>query len=106
MSKSVGSKASASRKLPAIHPGEILRVVIVPAAGLTETAIARKLGIFRQTLHDLLAERQPAAMALRPGQLFGNSAEFLLSLRRDHDLRILAMEMADEDAAIPTLGAA
>lgn len=96
------------RGLAPTHPGEILREDILPATGLTKTEIARKLGISRQTLHDLLAERQPVtvAMALRLGKLFGNSAEFWLNLQRNHDLRILEAEMADELAAIPTLDAA
>ncbi len=80
----------------------------LPATGLTKTEIARKLGVSRQTLHDLVAERQPVtvAMALRLGKLFGNSAEFWLNLQRNYDLRILEREMADELAAIPTLDAA
>lgn len=96
------------RGLAPAHPGEILREDILPATGLTKTEIARKLGISRQTLHDLLAERQPGtvAMALRLGKLLGNSAEFWLNLQRNHDLRILEQEMAEELAAIPTLDAA
>ncbi len=91
-----------------MHPGELLREDILPATGLTKTEIARKLGVSRQTLHDLVAERQPVtvAMALRLGKLFGNSAEFWLNLQRNYDLRILEREMADELAAIPTLDAA
>ena len=94
--------------LAPMHPGEWLREMIIPATGLTKTEIARKLGISRQTLHDLIAERQPVtvAMALRLGKLFGNSAEFWLNLQRNHDLRILEREMAEELAAIPTLDAA
>lgn len=94
--------------LAPMHPGELLREDILPATGLTKTEIARKLGVSRQTLHDLVAERQPVtvAMALRLGKLFGNSAEFWLNLQRNYDLRILEHEMADELAAIPTLDAA
>jgi len=94
--------------LAPMHPGELLREDILPATGLTKTEIARKLGVSRQTLHDLVAERQPVtvAMALRLGKLFGNSAEFWLNLQRNYDLRILEREMADELAAIPTLDAA
>ncbi|MET0366802.1 MAG: HigA family addiction module antitoxin [Methylobacterium sp.] len=94
--------------LAPMHPGELLREDVLPATGLTKTEIARKLGVSRQTLHDLVAERQPVtvAMALRLGKLFGNSAEFWLNLQRNYDLRILEREMADELAAIPTLDAA
>lgn len=90
------------------HPGEILREDILPATGLSKTEIARRLGVSRQTLHDVIAERQPVtpAMALRLGKLFGNSPDFWLNLQRNYDLRILEREMADELAAISTLDAA
>ena len=90
------------------HPGEILREDILPATGLFKAEIARRLGVSRQTLYDLIAERQPVtpAMALRLAKLFGNAPEFWLNLQRDHDLRTLGLQMADELAGITTLEAA
>ncbi|MDP4022351.1 HigA family addiction module antitoxin [Methylobacterium sp. NEAU 140] len=96
------------RGLAPMHPGEILREDILPATGLPQAEIARRLGVSRQTLDDLIAERQPVtpAMALRLAKLFGNAPEFWLNLQRDHDLRVLEREMAEELAAIPALDAA
>lgn len=90
------------------HPGEILREDILPALDIPKTGIAKRLGISRQTLYDILDEKQPVtpAMALRLGRLFGNSPEFWLNLQRDYDLRILEAEMADELAAITPVGQA
>jgi len=90
------------------HPGEILREDIFPAVGLTKVEIARRLGISRQTLYDILEERQPVtpAMALRLGRLFGNTPEFWLNLQRDYDLKILEAEMADQLSAIEPVRAA
>ncbi|SFU84780.1 addiction module antidote protein, HigA family [Methylobacterium sp. 174MFSha1.1] len=89
------------------HPGEILREDILPAVNLPKTEIARRLGISRQTLYDLIEERQPVtpAMALRLGRLFGNAPEFWANLQRDHDLRILEVRMASELAAIEPIAA-
>ena len=86
------------------HPGEILREDIIPAMALTKSEVARRLGISRQTLYDILAERQPVtpAMALRLGKLFGNSPEFWVNLQRDYDLRTLEPAMAKELDAIET----
>lgn len=94
--------------LAPMHPGEWLREMILPATGLPKTEIARRLGISRQTLYDLIAERQPVtpAMALRLAKLFGNAPEFWLNLQRDHDLRTLERQMADQLAGITTLDAA
>ena len=60
-----------------VHPGEMLREDILPAVGRPKTEIARLLGISRQTLYDILGEKQPVtpAMALRLARMFGGSAE-------------------------------
>lgn len=39
------------------HPGEILREDILPALGLSVTALADDLGVSRQAVHALLAKR-------------------------------------------------
>ncbi|WP_342447317.1 HigA family addiction module antitoxin [Methylobacterium platani] len=74
---------------------------------LPKTEIARRLGISRQTLYDLIEERQPVtpAMALRLGRLFGNAPEFWANLQRDLDLRTLEVRMASELAAIESIAA-
>lgn len=91
-----------------IHPGEVLREDVLPAVGRSKTEVAKLLGVSRQTLHDLLAERQPVTtrMALRLGRLFGNGPELWLRLQQNFDLVADAAAMADELAAIPILEAA
>lgn len=91
-----------------VHPGEILREDVLPALGRPKTEIARLLGISRQTLYDLLMERQPisAQMALRIGKLVGNGPNLWINMQKAYDLKIAEREMADEVARIPTLKAA
>ena len=48
--------------LPAMHPGELLREDILPALGRPRVEVARLLGVSRQALHAVLAERA----AVRP----------------------------------------
>jgi addiction module HigA family antidote len=93
--------------LAPMHPGELLREVTVPALELPKSEIARRLKISRQTLYDILDEKQPVtpAMALRLGKFFGNGPDFWLSLQREYDLRTLEPKMADELAAIETVAA-
>lgn len=90
------------------HPGELLREDVLPAIGRPKTEIARLLGISRQTLYDILDERQPVtpAMALRIGKLCGNGPEIWIAMQRAYDLTLAAEELADEIDKIPTLGAA
>jgi antitoxin HigA-1 len=91
-----------------IHPGEILREDVLPALGRPKTEIARSLGISRQTLYDILNERQPitAQMALRIGKLCGNGGDFWIRLQTRFDMQIAEAEMGDALDAIPMLRAA
>ena len=70
------------------HPGALLREIIVPALSVSKTSLAKSLGISRQTLYDLLAERQPVtpAMALRLQAAFGRSALGWLNMQLAYDL--------------------
>lgn len=91
-----------------IHPGEILREDVLPALGRPKTEIARLLGISRQTLYDILNEKQPvtATMALRLGKMCGDGAEIWLNLQKRYDLAIAERELGDALDAIPRLEAA
>lgn len=91
-----------------VHPGEILREDVLPALGRPKTEIARLLGISRQTLYDILNEKQPitAHMALRIGKLCGNGPEIWSNMQRRYDLKIAEAELGDALDAIPLLRAA
>jgi len=75
--------------LPPVHPGEIIKQDILPATGLSVTAAAKALGVSRQMLHDILAERKPlsAVMCLKISRLFGSTPEFWMRLQAAHDLK-------------------
>jgi len=91
-----------------IHPGEILREDVLPALGRPKAEIARLLGISRQTLYDILNEKQPvtATMALRIGKMCGNGPEIWLNMQKRYDLKIAERELGDALDAIPRLEAA
>ena len=91
-----------------MHPGELLREEILPAVGRPKTEIARLLGISRQTLYDILNEKQPVtpAMALRLAKMFGGSAESWVRMQSNYDLKIAERELGDTLDAIPLLKAA
>ena len=83
--------------LPLVHPGEILKEDVLPAVGLSVTAAAKALGVSRQMLHDILAERKPlsAVMCLRVSRLFGSSPEVWMRLQAAYDLK-----MAERDKKV------
>src|ERR1700676_2206018 len=55
------------RGLPPMHPGELLREEILPALDRPKTEIPKLLGVSRQTLYDVLKEKQPVTPAWRYG---------------------------------------
>ena len=71
-----------------IHPGELLAEDVIPATGKSKAEIARRLGISRQTLFDILAQRQPVTpqVAVRLGKLFGNGPGLWVRMQAAHDL--------------------
>ena len=70
------------------HPGAVLREDVLPNLGLSVSAFARSLGVSRQTLHAVLAERSgvSAELALRLGALLGNGAQLWLDMQTKYDL--------------------
>jgi antitoxin HigA-1 len=96
------------RGLKPMHPGEMLREDVLPALGKPKTEIARLLGISRQTLYDILDEKQPVTpgMALRLGKLLGNGPDLWINVQRAYDLAVAEHQLASEIKRIPTLPAA
>ena len=97
-----------TQALRPVHPGELLREDVLPAVARPKAEIARLLGISRQTLYDILNEKQPVtpAMALRLARMFGGSAESWVDMQRSYDLKIAEAELGDKLDAIPLLHAA
>lgn len=95
------------RGLPPMHPGELLREDVLPALGRSKAEVARLLGISRQSLYDILAEKQPVTprTALRLGKLLGNGPTLWLNLQRRYDLWQAELELKSEIDAMPTLAA-
>lgn len=94
--------------LAPMHPGELLREDVIPAVKRPKTEIAKLLGISRQTLYDILNEKQPVTpeVALRIGKLFGNGPTLWLNLQQKYDLWNAERKLAKQVAKIPTLEAA
>jgi antitoxin HigA-1 len=70
------------------HPGAFLREIVVPALPIAKAEFARTLGISRQSLYDILGERQPVTpgMAVRLGAVFETSAASWLNMQTAYDL--------------------
>jgi len=76
--------------LPLVHPGEIIKNDILPSVGLSVMAAAKALGVSRQMLHDILAERKhlSAVMCLKAARPFlGVTPELWMRLQAAYDLK-------------------
>ena len=95
-------------RLKPMHPGEMLREDVLPALSKSKTEIARLLGVSRQTLYDILDEKQPVTpgMALRLGKLLGDGPDLWINLQRAYDLAAAERNLAGKLKKIPTLTAA
>jgi addiction module HigA family antidote len=77
-----------AKKLPAIHPGEILREEFLDPMKLTPYAVAKAIGVPRTRIERLAREDTPitADTALRLARYFGTTAAFWMSLQAQYDL--------------------
>lgn len=76
------------RKRRPTHPGELLREEILPAAELTQTELAERLGISRRSVGELLRERRALTpdVAHRLARVFKTTPEFWMNLQQAVDI--------------------
>ncbi len=88
-----------SKKLPPIHPGEILREEFMKPRGLSSTALARALGVTPARINEIVRERRglSADIALRLARFFKTDAQSWLNLQMHYDVQCA------EDAAGRTI---
>ena len=79
------------------HPGLAVRHDCLEASGLTVTEAARKLGVSRKQLSDVVNLRSGISpeMAIRLDKAFGGGAEVWFQLQADFELA-QAMKKADD----------
>ncbi len=85
------------------HPGAILREDVLPALGLSVSETARQLGVTRQTLHRIMAEKVSITpgMAARLGRFCGNGPGLWLRMQQAYDLWHAERELRAELELIP-----
>lgn len=95
-------QAAAEPGFAPVHPGEVVRESVTEGLGLSVSAAARRIGVSRQTLHDVMAGRRAvtAEMALRLERLGAASAGILLRLQEEHDLALGRIRLSEELALI------
>jgi len=79
-----------TKRLPAIHPGEVLREEFLGPMKLTAYALAKAVGVPRTRIERLAREETPvtADTALRLSRYFGTTASFWMGMQAQYDLEI------------------
>jgi antitoxin HigA-1 len=93
---------------PHPHPGEHLREDWMPEFEVKAPTLAKRLGVPRSTLQNVLEERSgiTAELALRLGRVFGTSAQMWMNLQAEHDLSKAELSLAKKLKAMTPLRAA
>ena len=70
------------------HPGELLREETLPAASLSQSELAARLGVSRRIVNDLVHERRSVNpdLAHRLARIFNTTPEFWLRLQEAVDV--------------------
>ena len=73
---------------PPTHPGEMLNEEFVKPLGITQSALARRLGVSFPRLNEILHGKRGVTpdTALRLSRVVGMSPDFWLGLQQDWDL--------------------
>ena len=70
------------------HPGELIREDLLPETGISQTDLARLMGVSRRTISEVIHERRRLTpdIALRLAKVFNSTSEMWLNMQQAVDL--------------------
>ena len=85
------------KKLPNIHPGEVLLEEFLVPMKISQNALARRINVPPRRVNEIVLGKRAvtADTALRLGRYFGTSPQFWMGMQADHDLE--AAEQSAQD---------
>ena len=86
-----------SKKIPPIHPGEILQKEFLEPMKISQNRMAIAVGVPPRRINEIVhgKRRITADTALRLGRFFGMSPQFWLGLQLDYDLDLEEDRLGD-----------
>lgn len=87
-----------AKKLPPIHPGEILLEEFLKPLGMSMNKLAEKLQVPANRITQIVEGRRSITgeTALRLARYFGTSPEFWLGMQKDYELQVASDEFEAE----------
>lgn len=82
------SDVSAGGRLPAVHPGDVLRDDFLQPFGMSAPGLAKNLKVPRSRISDIVRRRRTVSTdtALRLARYFGTTPEFWVNLQMRYNL--------------------
>jgi len=70
------------------HPGELIREDLLPETGISQTELARLMGVSRRTISEIIHERRSVTpdIAFRLAKVFNSTPEMWLNMQQAVDL--------------------
>lgn len=86
------------KKIPAIHPGEILIEDFLKPMEISQYRIAKDINVPARRINEIVHGKRAisADTALRLAKYFGNSAQFWMNLQSHYDLEIQNEAIGEE----------
>ena len=86
-----------NKKLPLIHPGEILIEEFLKPMGISQYRLANDISVPPRRINEIVHGKRSitADTALRLGRFFGMSPQFWLNLQNRYDLEIAEDSLSD-----------
>jgi len=100
-----------AKKLPNVHPGEVLLEEFLGPLGISQDRLAREVGVPPRRINEIVLGKRSVTpdTALRLSRYFGNSSRFWLGLQLDYDLeeteRVKAVQIEREVQPLEQMGA-
>jgi len=95
------ARAKPNRKLPPIHPGEILQEEFLKPLGLSQYRAAREIGVPPRRINEIVLGKRSisADTALRLSRFLSTSPQFWLNLQSRYDLEVESDRLGDRLAS-------
>ena len=89
----------ANKEFAPVTPGEMLKEEFLAEYGLSQSGLARAIGISSNRIAEIVNNRRriTADTALRLSLYFGNSAEFWMNLQSHYDLKVARRNLKPDD---------
>jgi addiction module HigA family antidote len=105
------TEVNMTKKLPNVHPGEVLLEEFLGPLGISQNRLAREIGVPPRRINEIVLGKRSVTpdTALRLSRYFGTSSRFWLGLQLDYDLeeteRAKAVQIEREVQPLEQVGA-